>query len=755
MINGGRFSSSLFQEIKAFRVQGDRGKSAYDFQISFLERFNNLELLCISNCEIKELLYTEGDTCSNGKNVRTLSTIRKIELSGLHNLKDCLWKQDVQVDHILPNLETLEIHNCENLVSLGSSSASFQNLTTLKVWNCSGMKYLDTCVAVQGLSQLKKLIIGECISVKEIVASEKNKAMCHIIFSRLESLELVNLPRLKSFCSGNHTFGFPCLQEVIVSGCPELGIFCKGVINAPLLQSVEYGRDKGLWDGDVNSTVQHLHSEKVGYQDTWYFVLSEFSKSIEIWKEKSLDFNNIKVLEVEECNSLEFIFSVSMALELVQLTDLKVKKCPMMKYIIKRGAEETTMDTVWLPKLGTIILESCSELTIFCMGNITLQCPFLKSIEVEDCPKMNAMASPREVGGGENTLFFNDKVQFPRLDCLIIVDIGNCRKIWHDNVTMGSFYELTFLRVRNCESLSNILPFGMVERLQKLETLQICECESVEQIIGPEDDHRLNSNELHEATSTVLIEFKSTNIKFVFPKIRKLKFRTLPKLKGFYSKLHTTEWPSLKQLKVRNCSMVETFAREYINFRETQGERQPLISVQQPLFWVTEVSKCHGFRNLVTFTTAKSMVQLKTMSVKDCQMIEEIIASTTDEVTDVIVFNQLESLELDSLPCLSRFCSGNYALVFPMLEEVIIGQCPKMEFFTMGELTTPMLHGLQSTKGKYAGRWEGDLNATIQNLLPKRSKAHIVFQYIANTVIVVVKVAILVYVYYKRQWKEQ
>ncbi|KAK8633712.1 hypothetical protein V6N13_014551 [Hibiscus sabdariffa] len=867
---------SNFHEIKAFGVIGHGYKSVHDSQNSFLERFYNLEELCISNCEIKGLFCTQGDTGNKGTYARTLSTIKTIKLRCLQNLKDHLWKLDLQVDHILPNLETLEVYECDNLISLGSSSASFQNLTTLDVWECREMKYLDTCVAVQGLCQLKKLIIRACISVKEIVGSEEDVETCDIIFSRLKSLELVNLPRLKSFCSGNHTFGFPCLEEVIVSGCPELERFCKGVLNVPLLQSVEYGNGKRHWSGDLDSTVQQLHSIKAGYQGIGYLVLSEFAKSIETWKENvqgSLDFKNLTVLEVEECNNLKYLFSVSMALELVQLTDLKVKNCPMIEQIIKTGAEETTIDTLPLPKLKMIKLESCSELTSFCMGSITLQCPSLIRIEVDNCPKMYAMATPMEVGSEENTAFFNDKVLcanlqlahlsstniqklwpdkphtaipsnvqnlriltvrgchnleylfpsfliedfvrltdlslydcenmeqvifteeegitktylftrlqllhlirlpklgtfchgdnsvtddpalfnekvwFPSLNHLILVELGNCRKIWHDKVTMGSFYELIYLGVEDCERLLNILPFGMVERLEKLQTLRIWRCGSLEEIIGPGDEDRLNPNESHEATSTESVELKSTNIKFLFPKIRELNLEMLPKLKGFYSKVHTTEWLSLKKLEVTECSKVETLAREYVNFGETQGESQPLLSVQQPLFWVTEeilqvmeceklmnpvptsvsfkhlttlkVSKCHGFRNLVTFTIAKSMVQLKTMSVTDCQMIEEIIASTTDGVTDVIVFGQLESLELDSLPCLSRFFSGNYALVFPKLEEVIIGQCQKLEFFTMGELWTPMLHGLQSTKGRYEGRWEGDLNATIQQFFIEKAK---------------------------------
>ncbi|KAK8271985.1 hypothetical protein V6Z12_D11G299500, partial [Gossypium hirsutum] len=712
MISDGQFSSSLFHEIKTFEVSGG-GAEPIDFRISFLERFYTLENLTIS-CNIKELFCTEGDTGNEEMYAGTLSTIRNLKLEGLYDLKDYLWKQDVQVGHILPKLETLEVHHCDNLISLGSSSASFQNLTTLDVSNCKTMKYLDTCLVFQGMAQLKKLMVRDCISMKEIVATEGDEATCDIIFSRLKSLELVNLPRLKSFCSGNHTFGFPCLEELIVNGCLELEIFCKGVLtNPPLLQKVDYGKGNGNWCSDLNNTIQEMYSIKAGFQAIEYLVLSEFSRSIEIWKENihgSIDFKKLKVLEVYGCNTMTYIFSVSMALDLSQLEDIKVKQCPMMRQIIKKGAEETEMDTLLLPMLNWIRLESCSRLTSFCMGSITLKCSSLLKIVVDDCPKMYAMASTREqedievvgrekitpffnhkvlcarlrqlelsstnikklwpdkpdkaispgvlnlqvllVKGCHNleylfpsflvknleqldTLFlrdcenmeeiiftdglaaatdegvpqtylftklrrlelnrlpklrtfchqensethtlFNQKVAFPSLVDLIIVGMEKCRKIWHDKLTMDSFHELTELLVEQCNKLSNVLPFDMVERLEKLETLQIVECESVEEIIGLADNR---SNES--------IELKST-IKFLFPKIGQLILHKLPKLKGLYSKVHTTDWPLLKQLEVCECSKVETFAGEYINFRETQGENHSVISVQQPLFWVTKV----------------------------------------------------------------------------------------------------------------------------------------------------------------------
>jgi len=151
-------------------------------------------------------------------------------------------------------------------------------------------------------------------------------------------------------------------------------------------------------------------------------VLSEFSESTEIWRENVqgvVDFKNLKYLEVFGCNSFRYIFTVSMALGLVQCQELKVKNCPMMEEIIaNEGVEEAETGTIMLPRLQFLNIESCPNLMSFYAASITVECPSLNNVNVIDCPKMFALASKfsgeleiETVGGGGNDKsFFNDKV---------------------------------------------------------------------------------------------------------------------------------------------------------------------------------------------------------------------------------------------------------------------------------------------------------------------------------------------------------
>ena len=130
-----------------------------------------------------------------------------------------------------------------------------------------------------------------------------------------------------------------------------------------------------------------------------------------------------------------------------------------------------------------------------------------------------------------------------------------------------------------------------------------------------------------------------------------------------------------------------------------------------------EVSNCNGLVNFLAVSVAKSLVQLTRLKITKCKKIEKIVShGWVDETEDMIIFNQLKYLELQCLPRLTRFCSDNYVVEFPSLQQVVVGQCQSMRIFSHGALSTLRLHKLQITEADEEGNWEGDLNTTVQKM---------------------------------------
>ncbi|KAF2298647.1 hypothetical protein GH714_024476 [Hevea brasiliensis] len=173
-----------------------------------------------------------------------------------------IWNQDSQLDYVLQPLENLVVSECNSLITLAPSSASFQNLTTLDVWKCNGLVSLVTSSTAKSLVQLTIMSIKKCDGLKEVVANEGEESKEDIIFSKLESLEFDCLPSLISFCSADHSFKFPSLTKVIVKQCPKMQVFSKGVLSTPRLLGVEKD-DQWHWNGNLNAAMQQLFAETV------------------------------------------------------------------------------------------------------------------------------------------------------------------------------------------------------------------------------------------------------------------------------------------------------------------------------------------------------------------------------------------------------------------------------------------------------------------------------------------------------------
>ncbi|XVE89766.1 hypothetical protein DITRI_Ditri20bG0021400 [Diplodiscus trichospermus] len=660
-----QFPADLFSKIKVLQLLCYHDRSAV-FPFWLLQKFNNLKKLEVICCEFKELFSNKGDA-SEKKTEMILEQIRKLKLVSLPNLSH-IWGQNSQLDHVVPNLETLVVWRCDGLISLGSSSASFQNLISLDVWQCKRILTLITSSAARNLVQLIEMRIRECIKVTEIVAEEKYNEKDEISFTKLKCLELHYVPNLTSFCSGKYTFCFPSLEQIIVRLCPKLKIFCQGVLSTPQLHRVQEAEEdsNGFWAGDLNTTVYQLHQNMVQYYDPEYLKLHEFPELEEIWNKIPrgiMDLKRLKFLEVCNCNNLTHIFTASIAEGLVELQHIKVKHCKAIEEII-RDVEASTKKIIF-PQLNSIALKSCLGLASFYLGSCALECPNLKEITLVDCPKMVAFASTVskeidiEITGGGNLKmlekgtphapvkpFFSDKVSLPVLKDLTIMNMGNLEKLWDDRLEMNSFFKLKHFKVHSCVKLSNIFPLSMLGRLQRLKNLEIMECASLEEIFEPEcTEPEINPN-------------------FVFPQVTYLNLSVLPKLKSFFSRIHTTEWPSLIKMDVYGCDKVEIFARECPSSQATQVQSQ-LVPIQQPLFWI----------NKVTFP------RLKELRLEGNGIMKEIWHGQLPEG-----YFKLEVLELINFPAQVTFLPSYFFLPLSNLKYFVVSDASFYEVFQCEEL---------------------------------------------------------------------
>ncbi|XP_052298377.1 uncharacterized protein LOC102629447 [Citrus sinensis] len=196
------------------------------------------------------------------------------EVNKCYRLKHILKQQDPS--SIMENLEWLEVIQFDNLVNLVPSSTSFRNLTTLMLWRCKGLRNVLTPSTTKTLVQLRRMSIGSCHRVAEIVADDdegdKDSAVVandEIVFSELKELEFRSLNDLTSFYSCiNCAFKFPSLDVLTVSFCPNMRIFSGGELSTPILHKVlheDFVRDcwdikeRWIWELDLNTTIQMLY----------------------------------------------------------------------------------------------------------------------------------------------------------------------------------------------------------------------------------------------------------------------------------------------------------------------------------------------------------------------------------------------------------------------------------------------------------------------------------------------------------------
>ncbi|KAM3339364.1 hypothetical protein P3S68_029233 [Capsicum galapagoense] len=296
--------------------------------------------------------------------------------------------------------EKLELEEANSITALCSHqlpTAYFSKLVTLKVENCGKLRNLMSPSVVRGLLNLRKLVIIECQSMKEVITEEEQQGeeiMCNEpLFTRLENLYLYDLPKLGHFILTKHALEFSFLKEVDIPECPKMKTFIQqGTVSTLNLENVK--NDDELKIVDLNKA---MFNSKVSCPNLEKLFING-AHSIPALCSQQLPtayFRRLEKLEVDSCEKLRNLMSPSVVRGVLKLRKLKIENCPLMEEVITAAEEEgeEMSNEPLFPLLEKLCLYELSKLGHFFRTKRALEFPFLRVVKIRKCPEMKRLSN--------------------------------------------------------------------------------------------------------------------------------------------------------------------------------------------------------------------------------------------------------------------------------------------------------------------------------------------------------------------------
>ncbi|XP_052724019.1 putative disease resistance protein At4g19050 [Vigna angularis] len=253
---------------------------------------------------------------------------------------------------------------------------------------------------------------------------------------------------------------------------------------------------------------------------------------------------------------------------------------------------------------------------------------------------------------------------FPKLESLHLYNL-KMDEICSCKLSEPSFGKLKVIKINLCRELKNVFSISMVGLLKVLETIEVSECSSLKEIINVGPPINLENTEL-----------------LMLPELRYLKLQSLSEFIGFDA------IPSIHE-------------GERKLFHEKVGvsklERLELSSIQIDVIWSVnqsserlsfenlthlDVNGCWNLKSLMSFTMAKSLVNLRSLYVSECGKMTSIFLSEQDTEKDIMgsIFPKLKNMKLCSIISLSKIWYPKLPSdSCNKLETLIIEECHRLE----------------------------------------------------------------------------
>ncbi|KAG4925497.1 hypothetical protein JHK87_051037 [Glycine soja] len=391
-----------------------------------------------------------------------------------------------------PRLEVLHIDSKDDFLKIPDDF--FKDMIELRVLILTGVNLSCLPSSIKCLKKLRMLSLERCTLGENlsIVGELKKLRILTLSGSNIESLPL--------------EFGqLDKLQLFDLSNCSKLRVIPSNIISK--MNSLEefYLRDSLiLWEAEENiqsqnaslSELRHLNQLQnldVHIQSVSHFPQNLFLDMLDSYKIVIGEFNMLTEGEFK----IPDMYDKAKFLALNLKEDIDIHSETWVKMLFK------SVEYLLLGELNDVY-DVLYELNVEGF-------PYLKHLSI-----VNNFCIQYIINSVER---FHPLLAFPKLESMCLYKLDNLEKICGNNhLEEASFCRLKVIKIKTCDKLEYIFPFFMVGLLTMLETIEVCDCDSLKEIVSIErQTHTINDDKIE------------------FPKLRVLTLKSLPAFACLYT----------------------------------------------------------------------------------------------------------------------------------------------------------------------------------------------------------------------------
>ncbi|KAI4353808.1 hypothetical protein L6164_002734 [Bauhinia variegata] len=664
------------------------------FSFSTVKLLTHLEAIEVSKCENMEVIAdierqgcTEIEVVGKGDFPQLRHVILKAlpKFSSFYSNGELLFDERVE-----NNLESIEISSIKISQIWSnphlSSNSKFESLLKLDVDNCPNLKYLLSFSMAKCLKNLKALKVSECHGMELLIQEDRTNETEVDIFPNLKEIKIIRMSNLTEIWHKPRnqvgSDSYRNLESVDIEFCNKLvTVFPHHMV--AMLKKLESLVVAWSYSVEVIFDIGNNPPTDPAKDTCLRKLQLTFLLNLKhVWSsdpEGILNFKSLQDVMVYGCDKINNLFPFSVANGLKQLESLSILNCGGMEQIVgsENGSNANGVKFVF-PNLTSVRFDGLRKLRSFYPGSHNIEWPQLKNFSLDNCE--NLLVFTEETSNQKRLPILSEQV-IPNLQSLVLgnkeVDLlSRCI----DNYHLNSLKALDVWQLTNPEFL-----FRLLHRTPNLEKLNLWDCDFKE-LLRP---GMLTAME----KIGIVVQLKDFSL-YEMSSLHDIGFEQDPSL-----------FQMLQRLTVRDCNHLINLVLGTVCFNHLT---------------YLKVGSCDGLINLMESSTAKSLSQLTTLEISHCRAMEEIVSKKErkDEREDKIAFHRLTTLNLHNLYNLTSFCSSECcSFMFPMLERLVVIQCPKMKIFTQGVLEVPKLQKVyfgEEKEGKWY--WKDNLNETIQEV---------------------------------------